>query len=235
MSSDHFENKLKKVGLSLIIVGLIDIGILTICLFQGIPYFSSFNFFALISGLILIKSVNVKFGRIIGTISSFLITVLLGIILILLIHVPFRFWITYAEYKLENLMLIISFFVINLSYLVWINLKLTGKKASAITPENNNRIADFFLKTSSGYIMGCFLVLLLLIITVFIYKNENTKFAIKKAKNHFSTDYDYFVSSYQTVNGVSEITITAFNDSKIESFEIKIDNKAHGKLNKDDE
>jgi hypothetical protein len=46
---------LKRVGLVLVVVGLIDIGIMIYCIAKKISYSSSFNIFAVVAGIFLIR------------------------------------------------------------------------------------------------------------------------------------------------------------------------------------
>ncbi len=67
-SSDPF----KKAGITLLCVGLIDIGVMVYCIVNKISYSSSFNMFAVIAGILLIKG-NVYTVRIVRWLSVFII------------------------------------------------------------------------------------------------------------------------------------------------------------------
>ena len=51
--SDEVRQILRRVGLALIIFGLLDIGLMIYCIVNGVGYSSSFNIFAVISGIYL--------------------------------------------------------------------------------------------------------------------------------------------------------------------------------------
>jgi len=51
--SDEVRQILHRVGLALIVFGLLDIGLMIYCIFNGVSYSSSFNIFAVISGIYL--------------------------------------------------------------------------------------------------------------------------------------------------------------------------------------
>ena len=51
--SDEVLQILHRVGLALIVFGLLDIGLMIYCIFNGVSYSSSFNIFAVISGIYL--------------------------------------------------------------------------------------------------------------------------------------------------------------------------------------
>ena len=63
-------NPFRKVGITLLIIGIIDIGVMAYCISNSISYSSSFNIFAVIAGVLLMKG-SVKTARIIRWISAF--------------------------------------------------------------------------------------------------------------------------------------------------------------------
>ena len=63
-------NPFRTAGMALLIVGIIDIGIMIYCIANEIHYSSSFNIFAVIAGILLIRG-GVKSARIIRWFSIF--------------------------------------------------------------------------------------------------------------------------------------------------------------------
>lgn len=63
-------NPFKKAGIVLLIIGIIDVGIMAYCIANKISYSSSFNIFAVIAGVFLIKG-RVKTARAVHCFSAF--------------------------------------------------------------------------------------------------------------------------------------------------------------------
>src|SRR2546425_9956416 len=83
---------LRRIGIVLVVIGVIDIGFMIYCIMTGRSYSSSLNIFAVIAGIFLIKG-NLKAAKIVTWFSAFLITGLFGVLLVLFpLTQPFDLW-----------------------------------------------------------------------------------------------------------------------------------------------
>jgi hypothetical protein len=63
---------LKRVGTVLVVVGLLDVGVMVYCILNKVPYGSSFNIFAVIAGVLLIRGGGLRTASNIRLFSAFL-------------------------------------------------------------------------------------------------------------------------------------------------------------------
>src|SRR5258705_5682168 len=80
---------LKRVGLVLIIVGVIDVGWMIYCIVHRIGYASSFNIFAIIAGIFLIRG-SLRGAAIISRVAVFMLTVFISMVLLWPVFLPPR-------------------------------------------------------------------------------------------------------------------------------------------------
>ena len=80
-------NPFRKSGVVLLIIGLLDIAFMGYCVANNMSYSSSFNIFAVIAGIFLIRG-SVKTARVIRWFSAFCVTAFLGVLLVTPIITP---------------------------------------------------------------------------------------------------------------------------------------------------
>jgi hypothetical protein len=66
---------LRRVGKALIVVGLLDIGLMLYCILRGLSYHSSFNIFAVIAGIFLVRG-SLRAAGIVLWFAAFMLTAL---------------------------------------------------------------------------------------------------------------------------------------------------------------
>jgi hypothetical protein len=69
----------RRVGAVLLLVGLIDIGIMIYCIMNGISYASSFNIFAVVLGVLLLRG-NLRAASIVRSFGAFMLAGFVGLI-----------------------------------------------------------------------------------------------------------------------------------------------------------
>src|SRR5579863_2450005 len=86
-----WNQQLKRVGWVLIVFGAIDIAYMVYCITHQINYRSSFNIFAVVGGVYLVKG-NLRAVNLIAWFAAFFLTGFAGLLVVLPIVEPFGLW-----------------------------------------------------------------------------------------------------------------------------------------------
>ena len=121
---DH-QTILHRVGWVLIIGGLIDIGFMVYCIANQTSYSSSFNIFAIIAGVFLLRG-SLKAARIISWFMAFFIAAFTGMLIFLPLLFPFDLLVAYIRLATASVVAGIVVIPFLMAILVWIYRKLTS-------------------------------------------------------------------------------------------------------------
>jgi hypothetical protein len=77
-----YQKILRNVGWALLWLGVVDVGVMIYCIANNIGYSSSFNIFAIIAGVFLIRG-SLKAARLVAWFSAFLLSAFAGIALVM--------------------------------------------------------------------------------------------------------------------------------------------------------
>ena len=111
---------LRRVGLALVIVGVLDIGYMAYCITNNQSYSSSLNIFAVIAGIFLIRG-SLQATRILTWFCAFLLAGVLGATLLILPFIqPFGLWA--MEYRLNptSMVLLVLSLSATITFLFWV-------------------------------------------------------------------------------------------------------------------
>src|SRR5215813_8794972 len=139
---DDYRSSLKVVGIILIIVGLLDIGWMIWCIAHRQGYSSSFNIFAVIAGILLVRG-SLRTANVVASFSAFFLSGLLGALVIIPFLVPFDLVLAYLRAYPLYVMLGLFFFVCTLVLLGWIYRRLTTGPILAAIAEAHPRARSF--------------------------------------------------------------------------------------------
>jgi len=209
-------NPFKKAGVALLIIGIIDVGVMAYCIANKISYSSSFNIFAVIAGIFLIKG-GVKTARAVRWFSVFLVVAFIGLALVTPFTTPFDLLLT--QLKLNPLSIIGSFGfgLVLIAVLIWVHLQLS-------TPECLNLLAQANYKTGkpkSAYIAGGVLLVLVVGLSAAFLNGESAQKAKALAQEQLGPDFQYHVSSMSTSGNSGIAKVTAYTEKEIRSVQVK--------------
>lgn len=205
---------LQRVGKVLIAVGLIDIAVMIYCIVNSISYASSFNIFAVIGGIFLVRG-NLRAAGIITWITAFLIAIFAGIPFVLPLLQPLDF--TLLQFRLypSSIALTAGFWVFAITLLAWVLRELRNESVIEARTQSGRKIRSLRTPLALG-----FLLVVILVVVLPIYLNSETgHLAQAKASEQLGPGYKYFVNALQ-VNYSSQgkfvtATVTAYNDHEI--------------------
>ena len=215
---------LRKAGWVLIIVGLVDIGYMIWCITQKVSYQSSFNIFAVIAGIFLIRG-SLKAAKIISMLIAFVLTCVLAVILILPLILPPSLLLTYLRLNLMSAVGYVMLIFLAVSILFWIYRSLTCRIVRNAMDERGINYTSFWRRPSLGFWIGGCLVLFLVCFLVPLLHGKTAKQAREKAAMEVGQGYRFVVTnmniSYQGGSKFVRATVVAYNEKEIRDISVQ--------------
>ena len=205
---------LRRVGKVLIAVGLIDIAVMIYCIVSGISYASSFNIFAVIGGIFLVRG-NLRAAGIITWITAFLIAIFVGTPFLLPLLQPLDFTLLQLRLYPSGSALTAGFWGGGIALIAWVLRELLNDFVIEARKQSGMKIRS--LRTP--LVFGFVLVIILAVVLPISLNSETAHLAQAKASEQLGSNYKYFVNALQ-VNYSSQgklvtATVTAYNDHEI--------------------
>ena len=214
MESVAHSQILKRVGTVLLIVGLLDIAVMIYCLVHAISYSSSFNIFAVIAGVFLLRG-SLRAASVVRWLSMFM---LVGFGTMVLASPLLQPWdLTVAEIRLNAWAIggALIFPALALGLLVWLYRQLGKAPVLAARAAAGRPIRDMRVPALIGVGM---VVVLTVSLSVFLAGETATK-AKSIAAQQLGVRYRYHVSSLNIqVNSSGKFVsavITAWNGNEV--------------------
>lgn len=205
---------LRRVGKVLIAVGLIDIAVMIYCIVSGISYASSFNIFAVIGGIFLVRG-NLRAAGIITWITAFLIATFSGIPFLLPLLQPLDFTLLQLRLYPSSIALTSGFWVFAIVLLAWVLRELRNDYVIEARTQSGRKIRSLRTPLALGFL----LVVILAVVLPISLNSGTAHLAQAKASEQLGPNYKYFVNALQ-VNYSSQgkfvtATVIAYNDHEI--------------------
>ena len=217
---DGYKIVLRKVGLILIIVGVIDIGVMIYSIASRMDYMSSFNIFTVIGGIFLLNG-NLRASQIVSWFSAFFLSALIGFLIMESVITPFPLLLAYLKNQ-TNLVIIIFLVVLAiLGLLIWVYRSLTSEPIRAAIDEKGLKRRN----SSYGLVTGLLLVIIVIALTFPVLYGDGAKKAKQMAAHQVGDGYRFHISSInisldQHVKHVIA-TVTAYNDKEIKDIDVE--------------
>ena len=207
---------LKRTGTVLLVVGLLDIAVMVYCIVQRISYSSSFNIFAAVAGVFLLRG-SLKAASLVRWFAAFFLSCL--------VTLPFA-WpfiqpidLTHTEVRLEPLSAIAVLGLLSFiaALLVWLYRQLGSALVLQAQAEAGLKVRDMRIPMASG--TG--LVLLFAIALPLLLGGESGTKAKAIAQQQLGAAYRYHVSSLSIAKNAQGTfisgTVTAWNETEVRS------------------
>lgn len=210
---------IRRVGTVLIIIGILDIGYMAYCISIEKSYSSSFNIFAVIAGIFLIRG-NLTAVRMVSWLTAFFLTgFLIGILLFVPSFQPFELSVT--QIRLNPYGFIISAFITIafLGALFWIYKELRSPVVIQALSEKRKSVKV----PKSAFIAGACLVLLIAVMMNLMMKGASSKKAVLLAKEQLGAQYQYHVRAMRWTGSHVWANVTAYNKTEIKSIDVEWD------------
>lgn len=210
---------LKRVGAVLLVVGLIDIAVMIYCIANRISYSSSFNIFAVIAGIFLLRG-SLRAASIVRWFAIFMLAGFLAMMIVWPFIQPFSLTLTQARLSPGTSVVMFAFMAFVLALLVWLIRELGLEPIMAARASAGRKKRDMRIPAAVGVglviVMGAFMVLLL--------GGESASRAKSMAEQQVGSGYRFHVSSLNIAKNnqgtfVSGV-VTAWNDNEIRTIPV---------------
>ncbi|TVT44528.1 MAG: cytochrome d ubiquinol oxidase subunit II [Denitromonas halophila] len=205
---------LKRAGLVLLIIGCVDIAWMVYCITNEVAYSSSFNIFAVIAGVFMMRGSL----RVAGWVRWWSLFILAGLS-VALAFFPFvqPFDLTVTEASLSPRAFLVSFLVAILSawLMYWLSQTLGSEPVQRARESAGMKRSGSRLPIALGLTLSIAVVVL----TSLLLNSENSVRAKSIAKQQLGDDYRYHVGSLSTRSSADgthvRATVTAWNHGEI--------------------
>ena len=213
---EQLDNPFKKAGLVLLIVGILDIGVMIYCIMNQINYGSSFNIFAVIAGILLMKG-GVKTSRVVRWFSAFLAIAFIGFFILSPLLIPIDLRMT--QFKLNPIEVLSSYAstIILIGVLIWVYMQLSMPNALAKLEEAGYKIQ----RPKSALYTALVFIILGGASLGFILNSGPAKKAELLAQKQFGSNYKYHVANLSFANDHGVAIVTAYNDNEIKNVQVQ--------------
>lgn len=219
MQTDDYMPILQKTGRVLVVIGLIDICVMIYCVANDISYSSSFNIFAVIAGILLIRG-GLRTASAVRWYSTFMLSAAISLIVAWPFMQPPS--LTLTQIRLNPGMSIVAIVAMPLMlwFLYWLSKELARQPVLDAIVAAGVRIRN--VQTAIGF--GVSLVILLAVIFSFTSGGETAERAKAIAMQQVGTGYSFYVgsmhTSYTSKGSSASVVVTAWNDREIKSIPV---------------
>lgn len=217
--TDHHSH-LKRAGLVLVVIGAIDIAVMIYCIASGINYSSSFNIFAVVAGVFLLRS-SLRAASAVRWLAVFMLAALAATILAWPFMQPFDLTLTHVRLAPGQAVRAFAFFAFAIGLLGWLNRQLGTQEILAARAAAGRKVRDLRVPAALGFGL---VLLMTAIVPLFLEGDTGVK-AKGIAEQQLGGDYKYHVSSLRvakTSQGTFVAgTVTAWNDREIRTVPVK--------------
>ena len=215
---------LRRVGLALIVVGVVDVCVMIYCIVHRVGYASSFNIFAIIAGIFLMRG-NLRAAALITRIAAFMLTGFLGMFFVWPVFLPPSLALTQLRIYPLGFLAFLGVFAAMLAWLFWIVRQLRDEAVlNAIVRSTGKRPS-----LRGPVLTGAAIVIIVLTLSGFSHKSESTRSAEQIASSQVGEGYSLKVTEIRTVwtaNGKTiYATVTAWNDHEIRKIPVSWDER----------
>lgn len=217
MVMDNYRLILKRVGWVLIVTGVLDVAYMIYCITRRMSYSSSFNIFAIVAGVFLLRG-HLGAVRLITRLAAFMLSASLGTLLVLLpLMQPPGLWL--ARWRLDpvSTLLGFAFMIAVMVLLFWVYRQLRAPsvvQARVVAGQSGS-------PPRAAFLTGVVLVAGLATIMHFVMHGEMGARAIHLAEAKEGSTYKYSVTSMNWGGDHGRASVTAYNDREIKSVNVE--------------
>jgi hypothetical protein len=206
----------KKIGIVLLVIGIIDLAVLLFCLAKGYYYSSNFNILAIFPGIFLIRS-SVKTARFMRWLSLFGGILALGMYLIVLLSKPLD--LILVQLKLNTYVTLIDFVmgVFLIGVLFWVYQQLSNAESLSALAAAGYKTG----KPKSAIIAGLIIVIIAGVSSYLLLTGESAKKAKKIAAERAGSHYRFHINSMEFIAEGGRAEITFYNNQQIGNMTVE--------------
>ena len=216
MESETYRAILRRVGRVLLVIGLIDVGVMVYCIVNRRSYSSSFNLFAVIAGIFLLRG-GLRTAALVRWFSVFMLAGFLSIAVVAPFLQPWDLSLTELRLNPGSFAIGGTFYFFVLGLLFWVARQLGREPVQVAIANAGVKRRDMRYAAAAG--VG--LAVLLGISIPLISNGESAKRAKSIAQKEVGPGYQFHVSSIR-ISSVGNRTnasgvVTAWNHQEVRS------------------
>ncbi|AXK40669.1 hypothetical protein DWG20_15260 [Crenobacter cavernae] len=211
---------LKRVGGVLLAAGLIDIAVMIYCIINRISYSSSFNIFAVLAGIFLLRG-SLRAASVVRWLAVFMLAAFATLLIVWPFMQPFDLTVTQIRLAPGTFVVTTAFMVFVFGLLFWLARELGREPIQAARTSAGRKQRNMRIPAAVGVglvaVMGVFLT--------FLLGGESAERAKSMAEQQIGSGYRFYVSSLNIAKNnqgtfVSGI-VTAWNDKEIKNIPVR--------------
>lgn len=207
---DEHLKALKRVGIALIIVGVIDIGVMIYCIMNSYNYSSSFNIFALLSGIFLYRG-GLTAARVVAWFSAFMVVTFVSFLITYPFTIPISLFKLQFSLNSWSMVWTTLFWIALTAFLVWIFIQLRHPSVLAARKEKGLITAP----PKFAFIFGALLPASIAGV-MFITNHSNSAQIVKaKAIQEYGDQYQYHINSMNWSGDSLAAGLVAYNATEM--------------------
>lgn len=203
-------------GIVLLVIGIIDIGAMAYCITNNITYSSSFNIFAVIAGIFLMRG-SVKAARIVRWISVFFIVGAIGVLVLMPLSMPLQLLITQAKLDPFGTFASHAMSIIFICVLIWLYMQLSTQGALKSFEQASYGTGQ----PKSAFIAAVGLLVVVQVLLGMMFNSDSAEKAKTLAREQLGPGYEYHINSISTSGGNGAATVTAYNSDEIKNIQVR--------------
>jgi hypothetical protein len=210
---------LRKAGVVLVVVGLIDIAVMIYCIINRISYSSSFNVFAVIAGALLIRG-GLRTAGVVRCFATFMLAALASLLVAWPLLQPLDLTLTEVRLNPVSALGGGALYLAILAFLFWLQRELGRPPILAARVAAGRRQRDMRIPAALG-----FLVVFLAVLLSGLFRDDAAEKAKSIAQQQLGAEYQYHVSSLYISESARERTVeavvTAWKDREIKDVPVE--------------
>ncbi len=211
---------LKRTGTVLVAVGLLDIAVMIYCIANRISYSSSFNIFAVIAGIFLLRG-SLRAASIVRWFAAFMIAAFVGLLLAWPLMQPIDLTLTQVRLSPLSTLTSLGLLVLIFALLSWLVRELGRTSILEARAAEGRKSRDMRIPV----VLGVGLIAMLVVFLNLLLGGDSASKAKALAEQDLGSSYRYHVSSMniaKTSQGtfISGV-VTAWNEREIHNIPVK--------------
>jgi hypothetical protein len=213
-------NPFRKVGIALLVIGIMDIGYMIYSIFNGFSYTSSFNIFAVVAGIFLIRG-NLIAALITRFFVTFFAALVFGVVILYFYLTPID--LIMVQIKLQSTSILSFALILScvIAILIWMCIQFSTSESIQAFIGGGYKLSVPKLISFSAVAAGTLLMILIGVFFNFFYSSEVITKAVKSAQDQYGNNYQYHVTSFNIENDYGIATVIAYNNEAIKVIEVE--------------
>ena len=213
-------NPFRKIGIALLVIGILDIGYLIYSIINGFSYTSSFNIFAVVASIFLIRG-NVIAALITRFFVTFFAAFVFGGVILYFYLMPIDLIMIQIKLQSTPMLSFALIFGCVSAILIWMCIQFSTSESIQAFIDGGYKSTVPKLISFSAAAAVTLLIILIGVFFNFFYSSEAITKAVKLARAQYGNNYQYHVTSFNIENDHGIATVTVYNNEAIKTVEVQ--------------